>query len=460
MSKWRAGLLYIISNWLLIVLVALLLLIHLRFGLTFTFDSAKYLSLANVVSSGNWVAWDRIRGPSFPFLIFLTQSFFGDSEGSLLIPMLVGEIIIFAISCFFLYESTNSKNGIIKNLVFLSVFIVVMIDPLIFGYSHSLLTESYAVVIAFISCYFGYKMVIHSRNGTTSQKVIPYIYFALAIPFSWHLKQPYIGSSLFPFIISILIIIMNEKRKAKLFEMIKVSLIIGAMLMLSIFAWRFFLYVNGTPDQPKREISWFLKNQKPITILGQDTPQSNFFLASINNYLAYSNIYYFDQSTETIDKRISFARSAENKLIAYRLFDQSGKLANTFYVDPELEPNIVKYKHYYTSPKWLINLFSARLNFTDMLFSILNILMPLLLLLSLLLNERNSSNILLFQICAGAGFLNSLAHTLIIRFPIDRYFFWGYPLYLVSLLILISYLLSLLGTKKQKNLFMETHVNL
>jgi hypothetical protein len=56
---------------------------------------------------------------------------------------------------------------------------------------------------------------------------------------------------------------------------------------------------------------------------------------------------------------------------------------------------------------------------------------------------RKSDSLFFLILCSGTALLNAIGHSFI-NFPIDRYFFWGYPLLLICWLILLVELFTLL----------------
>ena len=103
----------------------------------------------------------------------------------------------------------------------------------------------------------------------------------------------------------------------------------------------------------------------------------------------------------------------------------------------------------YTPPQWLNKLFRPRLPVSNFLFTVTLLLLPFYVIFQFVfwLKRKTSVNALLL-ILSGSALLNALLHLLANQ--IDRYLFWGYPLSLLVLTILLFQLVQKIATGRQR----------
>ena len=227
------------------VLIFIVFLFYFQYSVTIAWDSAHYMNYVNIFEGKiGWNTWNVVRGPIFPLLIFIGNFIFGKtSQGITILTFL------FYLSTLYFYlkiiedfifsniKITNKKKNIIE-----CIFIILTIlNPIIFGYFHCLLTEFVAINISVISCYFAYKWLKIDFLEKRKYYILYSIYFIILVPISWHLKQPYVSCSLFPFVIAYLISVF-ENRKIKL-VIIRTITFFSCLLMLfiSIKTWNLIL---------------------------------------------------------------------------------------------------------------------------------------------------------------------------------------------------------------------------
>lgn len=418
-----------------ILITLIILWLFFSYQLTITFDSAHYTFLSRIINDQNWVDWDPIRGIVFPFTIFLSNLVFGHSQSALMVPMIISLILLYFISTYFVLQSTNMVDKPILHVsVMVLLFIAIILDPLIQGYFHTLLTEYFAATLGIVSCYFAYQLFSSNQKTLTKRGYIPYIYFILAVPLAWHLKQPYVGTALFPFVITLIMVLIDRTEVVvrRRFLITGVSLMFA--LVLSIFGWRSFLTNAGMPPKPNRELTSFIDIELDRMNILTPNPK-NVLRSKVENFFAFSNIYYFDFANRSVVKEISLVRSHENSAIGYRMYELNGEMDNIFPVTDELYDVVDEYSSGYSGPTWLNNTQRVRIPVSNFLFTISSVLSPLFIIIGLKAKKTFPKGSAIIIICSGTAFLNYLAHTALIYPPLDRYIFWGYPLNLVSVII-------------------------
>ena len=184
------------------LLFLLLLVTFFSFSVIITYDSSHYMSYVNILK-GNlaFSTWDIVRGPIFPFLIFGGIFLFGETIQGLL-------ILFFLFYLLYAYLVYAFATKILQNrLVRWIVIFFCLLNPMIFGYFHTLLTEFVAITFAMLSCYLAClwwnEKDVKKRNACS-------LFFIFGMAFAWLLKQPYICCAFFPMVISAIFAIIKN----------------------------------------------------------------------------------------------------------------------------------------------------------------------------------------------------------------------------------------------------------
>jgi len=239
--------------WIMVILVTLF---YFQYSVTILWDSAHYMNYVNIFE-GNlpWNQWDVVRGPIFPIIIYLGNIIFGKTTQGLIMNTYLFYIImiIFAykILVTFFDEKKYSKSK--KNTItWIIIFTTIILNPIVYGFYHSLLTEFIAITLSVISCYYAF--ILLEVDFFKNKKKYLYLtgLFILLTLLSWFLKQPYVSCGLFAFLISIIISIF-EIRNIKNF-IIRISSVIVCILCLviSISCWNKFLTSVGNDPNTER----------------------------------------------------------------------------------------------------------------------------------------------------------------------------------------------------------------
>lgn len=414
------------SHW---VFVGVLALIDFLYPIIVTWDSGHYLWLADMFRTGELANWDPIRNAAYPFSLFLTGSFFGQNQNAYLIPMIVAHCVFYLLCCEILYRVIKLE-GVRRLWVSFAVFLVIALDPTVVGYYHTLLTEYVASLVAVLSCLMAFDFYSSEVGSAKFYKTI--VYFCIFVPIMWHVKQPYIGVALFPFLIaSTLKVIMYRRKKLTL-------LVIGAYVLLALLtissqaAWNSILKNAGNRMDETRRLSSMTDSslRKQISLIQQSPIDYLIYLK--NHYLAGANLFLVTSgmSDNNIVTELSFVRGFENDSIGHRIFNLDIDTSNLFYAPP--------YTQYTTSLKFTgltsepINAYlKSRTDFSDFFFTAGYLLLPGYLLIKSVnwLRKKTPLNGFIL-ILLGTAFLNASAHSTF--HWLDRYYFYGYPLILVA----------------------------
>lgn len=129
----------------LLVIIAVLAVIFFSYNLNLTWDSTEYIGLASFIENENMKEdWIAHRGIGFPLLIKLSQSL-GRTKMSGLLNLMFLFYSVMIFSMYLLYKKLKSL-GFIKNILYSVGFIgfvgfFIALNPMIFGYYHTALTE-------------------------------------------------------------------------------------------------------------------------------------------------------------------------------------------------------------------------------------------------------------------------------------------------------------------------------
>ncbi|MBP8689330.1 hypothetical protein KBH77_03200 [Patescibacteria group bacterium] len=192
-------------------------------------------------------AWDTIRGPVFPLIIYLGTLVFGDNViGALSISycfFLILLIVLFGVLNW-LYK-TFPINKTLRILIDLIIILFILFNPILFGYFHVLLTEFVAIPISLLSCCICWIWYEMDYKKEKVHYILCCLYFVLSFVFLWFLKQPYVSGILFPLFISIILSIIRDKSIQNILRRIGIFLCCIVCLILSISWWSNFLTKNG-----------------------------------------------------------------------------------------------------------------------------------------------------------------------------------------------------------------------
>ena len=328
------------------------IIIFFSIRLVITYDSAHYLNYV-AIFEGNLPAssWDIVRGPIFPTIIFLFDTFFGKTNTGILLGTFLF-YLIFATICYKICKEIcqNYKH---KNLIQNICLAVLILNPLIMGYFHVLLTEFIAITITILNVLIAYKWIFcNSRNK--KHLFLYTTYIILSIIFCYHLKQPYIIISFIPPTISAIISIVNHHSLKNIIYRIGTLILSLIFLLISIVSWNKILEKMGADMNTGRDSSSLFSQQLLQTYKvtydqdndGKNDPIStidavgilfNDFVSDpqriaqiyISNYCGLSSICIIDSSDGVnYEPTLTFAGTDtfENTAIGYRPYSASSNL--------------------------------------------------------------------------------------------------------------------------------------
>lgn len=268
------------KNYLIIALTILLVLYFFAYPMTVFWDSGHYATYIPILKRlVPFSEWDMVRGIVFPGLIYLSQILFGETSMGILTLSFMFYIVMLISIYLMIEEVTKDKSDKFKKLTKIFVLLFVIIDPLVYGYYHALLTEFVAISISCLMCYLSLKWMNIDFFQKKTKYIIYSIVFVAGTVFSWHLKQPYVTITLFPLIIATLLSIIDKHNLKNIFQRLITVFSCIIILVCSIKVWNGFLKYEGVNTKGDRNVVAGLGNQ---------------LLSGINNYDHY-------KYTETAD---------------------------------------------------------------------------------------------------------------------------------------------------------------
>lgn len=228
---------------LIVFLISLIGFVFLQF-LPISFpDSILYEKHSEIISGLRSMSeWDFTRGFSFSLILSYIYMLLGNSLNSLNIGMFVIYTLLIICNFIIIKKCTkNIKTNGTKFIVYIIFVLLFVLNPLIIGYSHTLLTESVAPLLISLMVFIMWKFIDYEKGYKLWSSYILLIILSI---FLWFLKQPfYIAAFSIIFIGTLL-----STYKLRNFKntIIKMSLVLNSVLFLfiGIKVWNNYLEYN------------------------------------------------------------------------------------------------------------------------------------------------------------------------------------------------------------------------
>lgn len=238
--------------------LVLITLFFFSFVAILTYDSGHYLGYVSIFEGNSPASsWDVVRGPVFPGVIYLFNVLFGKTNAGILVGLFVFYLIFICI-CYRLLDEIcqNYKH---QKLIKVIAFIILTLNPLIFGYFHVLLTEFVAITITMLNILMAYRWLFIKHH---KKPLILYaLYFIFSTIFCYHLKQPYIIIAVVPPLVVATISVVKNHRWKNILYRFGTIIISGIFLLISIFAWNAILDKMGADKNTGRDSASMLGQQ-------------------------------------------------------------------------------------------------------------------------------------------------------------------------------------------------------
>jgi len=263
-------------DYLYLALFLMLFVYYFSIPMNIFWDTGHYMSFVSILEGTlPWNSWDIVRGLVFPLMLHLSNIIFGKTTQGILIFSFIFYLIMLICIKFILDNSIVKEKRKLKKIINILVFSFIILDPLIYGYYHALLTEFVAITISLVMCCLSWKWLSINFYDGKKKYIIYSLTFLLGTILSWHLKQPYVTITIFPVIIASIISIIKSWNLRNILQrgLTVLSCVIG--LIASIFIWNQFLMSKGIDLNTDRNVTASFGNQ---------------LLVGLNNYEIINNI--------------------------------------------------------------------------------------------------------------------------------------------------------------------------
>ena len=295
------------------------------FSMNIFWDTGHYMSFVSIFEGDlPWRSWDIVRGPVFPLIIFVSNLIFGKTTQGILFLSFVFYLIMLLVANNILKECLKKEKQKIKKTIFIIVNGIIIINPIIFGYYHALLTEFIAITISLLMSYLSWKWIDINFFDNRKKYLVYNLIFFIGTILSWHLKQPYVSITLFPLIISTIISIFENRNLKNITVRILTAIICIVSLSLSIIGWNQFLISKNINMNTERNVTASfgkqliigLNNYELVEKIDDEEIQKNKYLTDkeINQLIKKSKKYVLVNINNISGKTIDQTIIQKNKL--------------------------------------------------------------------------------------------------------------------------------------------------
>jgi hypothetical protein len=214
-------------------------------------DSYHYLLNSEILLGEiDFSNWYIIRGPSlslyfFPFLFLL-----GTSIESILLATYFSFVTYLAIAWQLLTRvlSKLSLGKLGTIVIYFSFLFLVLVNPLLFGYFHTFLTEFLAILLGLLTSMLVWDWSREDLEENRGKSLLYLLVFAFLVVFSWFLKQPYISTTLIPIFAGIFLSVIRRNGRKDFVWRVLVVVISFIFLFSFMSVWDGLLVKGGTSE--------------------------------------------------------------------------------------------------------------------------------------------------------------------------------------------------------------------
>lgn len=277
------------------IMFLILTYIYLSFPIMVMPDSTEYYGYLKIFYRIEELSnWNIVRGPSFPFILYIITILFSNSSLGLLLGTYIFYLLVILASVFIL-NKTHCEKVSYKIAMYMLLVVLVFLNPILIGYMHALLTEFSVMPTLLISSIIG---LLWIKKGKRLLNIIISIIIILGSVFLWFLKQPYLFLWLGPIIVaSIISIAENKKVKNLIYRLLIIVMSIIAILGANAI-WNNMLKKNNVNMNTGRDTSSFIKS----AIINGNTAFSIDFYPEhyTKEYILNSDIINYSDKSEII----------------------------------------------------------------------------------------------------------------------------------------------------------------
>ena len=229
--------------------VLILLSIVVIVGLFFAFpimitpDSALYYWYTNIFNGSIPISsWNIVRGPIMGLLIQLGL-IINKKIGFQLLSCIAYILTMFLIYWFLNY--VDKKIVKLHNWWKIIYCVLIIFNPLIYGYFHLMLTEFLAILLSTVSLILSYFYIDVSITTDKKKFLIYNLAFCFVALVLWFLKQPYVSIILISLGVVFIQSLIRNRDVKNIASKGMSLLLIGSVLVLGIKVWNTILEKNG-----------------------------------------------------------------------------------------------------------------------------------------------------------------------------------------------------------------------
>lgn len=223
----------------LIILVAIMMfgIYYFKFSPFITYDSIWYHSYISILSKTLPLSsWDITRGFGFPLILYLSESIFGKSINGINTTLFIFNLLLLYFSYKIIKKVVPKELKPYKKMIIILAYLVLVVfNPIIFGYSHVMLTESIIPFFAVLAVYLSIKI-----SELTYKNKLYYLYvigYSIICIYTYFIKQPYFVIAFAPLFLNFFIKLVEKfSWKDFLVKLLTIIFIIIS-LIISIKCW-------------------------------------------------------------------------------------------------------------------------------------------------------------------------------------------------------------------------------
>lgn len=302
-----------------IIFAILLTIMFFTYSVTITYDTSHYLWLTSLMTraDGIFSNWDVARGPIFPLFIKVCTKLFGKNVNGLLVGMYIFYVLMI-LGCYCIYKDTIKYEKFLgrkmKSVFLVAFVILVLINPMIIGYYHTLLTEFIAITIAIISCYISWKIMDINLKENKILYIVETLLLAILATVMWLLKQPYVGTVIFPLLSASVIAFIREPKLWNFVQRLFSILICIITIFAGIKTWNFITKIGNVKIDASRTSEGFLA----AGIIGGMT---DYKTENSKNFDTNDKILQSDKISESDKQKMIEVLDGKSEYKSYRVMD-------------------------------------------------------------------------------------------------------------------------------------------
>lgn len=245
---------------LMAVFIVFLGIIYFSYNMTMTWDTSEYLGLADYIGTEEMTEnWIGHRGIAFPLLLKLFKPFGIENKIFMLILMFMFYIAM-VITIYKIYkkliEHEFFKSKITRWIFAIYTVIFIVLNPMLFGYYHTLLTEFVSMTITLLMCYLSWKWIDFDWKEHKKSIIIYAIIFSLLTIFLYHIKQSLVPLTLLPILTATLLSVINNFKLSDFLTKTITLLSVIIMLFSSISIWNILMKsANVLEDTEEKRVN-------------------------------------------------------------------------------------------------------------------------------------------------------------------------------------------------------------